>query len=221
MMDLPSSQKNTILIIDDDTQNLKVMVGFLKESGFEISVARSGEDALKLVEHFTPDIILLDVMMPGLNGFETCGRLKANKITQNIPVIFMTALTDVENKVKGLETGAVDFVTKPVEYREVIARITTHLTLGNLQKQLREKNTQLEQKNLELEEKNRQLQEALDNIKTLSGLLPICANCKKIRDDDGYWHDVAVYVRDHSDAEFTHGICPDCLKILYPDYFNE
>jgi DNA-binding response OmpR family regulator len=188
------------------------MVGLLKEADFDISVAQSGQEALKRVSDLTPDIILLDVVMPEVDGFETCRRLKANETARTIPVIFMTALTDVESKVKGFEAGGVDYVTKPVEAKELLARLTTHLTLRRLQKSL-------EGRNAELQAKNEQLQQALDQVKKLSGLLPICANCKKIRDDQGYWQDVAVYIRDHSEAEFSHGICPDCMKRLYPDFY--
>jgi DNA-binding response OmpR family regulator len=209
---LPPPQRSTILIVDDNLKNLKVLLDLLKDFDFDISVAKSGEEALRRVSRRTPDIILLDVMMPGLDGFETCRRLKANEATREIPVIFMTALTDVESKLKGFEIGGVDYITKPIEYQEAIARLNAHLTIRRLQRSMAEKNA-------ELQAKNEQLQQALDKVKVLSGLLPICANCKKIRDDQGYWQDVAVYIRDHSEADFTHGICPECIQKLYPDYF--
>jgi DNA-binding response OmpR family regulator len=211
MNTLPPS-KGTLLIVDDNVQNLKVLLGLLKDLGFDLAVAQSGEEALERVSHWTPDIILLDVMMPGLDGFETCRRLKAQETSREIPIIFMTALTDIASKLKGFEMGGVDYVTKPVEYQEVIARLNAHLTIRLLQKSLAEKNA-------ELQAKNEQLQQALDRVKTLSGLLPICANCKKIRDDQGYWQDVAVYIQEHSDADITHGICPQCLQTLYPEYY--
>jgi DNA-binding response OmpR family regulator len=220
-MNLDQLEKSKVLMVDDNPQYLKVLLGFLRKFGFEISVAQSGEEALTRLAYFSPDIILLDVMMSGLDGFEICRRIKASESGRDIPVIFMTALTDVDSKVKAFEAGAVDFVTKPIQYREVIARVIAQLSLRRLQQMLREKNEQLRVKNLELEAKNEQLQEALANIKTLRGLLPICANCKQIRDDQGYWHDVAEYVHTHSEAHFTHGICPKCMKKLYPDYYQE
>jgi PleD family two-component response regulator len=207
-------QRAAVLIVDDHPTNLNVLIDALETADFRTLIATNGEKALQQVGRFLPDLILLDVIMPGLDGFETCRRLKAAAATREIPVIFMTALDDVESKVKGFEAGAVDFVTKPIEHREVLARVTTHLTLRFLQKELHKKNQQLELK-------NGQLQEALDKIKTLRGLLPICANCKKIRDDQGYWQDVTVYIRDRSEADFSHGICPDCLKKLYPDLYEE
>jgi DNA-binding response OmpR family regulator len=210
-METQQPQKGTLLIVDDDLKNLKVLLDMLKDFGFAISVARSGEEALARASRRTPDLILLDVMMPGLDGFETCRRLKVNQTTGEVPIIFMTALTDVASKLKGFEVGGVDYVTKPVEYQEVMARLNAHLTIHRLQQDLAQKNT-------ELRAKNEQLQQTLDQVKILSGLLPICANCKKIRDDQGYWQDVAVYIRDHSEAEFTHGICPGCMLKLYPDF---
>jgi DNA-binding response OmpR family regulator len=219
---MPSQlESSTVLIVDDNPHNLKLLLAFLNNFGVKVSVAKSGEAMLRMVQHLIPDLILLDVMMPGLNGFEACQRLKADQATQDIPVIFMTALADVESKIKGFEVGGVDYITKPIEYQELIARVSAHLTLSHLQKTLEEKNRHLQAMNQQLETKNSQLQEALDNVKTLRGLLPICANCKRIRDDHGYWHDVAAYIQAHSEAEFTHGICSTCIKELYPDYYQD
>jgi PleD family two-component response regulator len=157
-------------------------------------------------------------MMPGLDGFEACRRLKATERTRDVPVIFMTVLHDLESKLKGFEVGGVDFITKPIEPRDLTARVVTHLSLRHLQRELQAKNEQLQVQNFQLQAKNEQLQAALNKVKTLSGLLPICANCKQIRDDQGYWHQVETYIRDHSDAEFSHGVCPKCMKTLYPDF---
>lgn len=119
----------SILIVDDTPVNLGVIVDFLQGAGFNIRIARTGKSALKRVQYDQPDLILLDVLMPGLDGFETCRRLKENIATQDIPIIFMTSLTSVEDKVRGFEVGAVDYVTKPLHREEVLARITTHLRL--------------------------------------------------------------------------------------------
>jgi DNA-binding response OmpR family regulator len=213
-MHLAYPEKSTILIVDDNLHNLNILASALKAYGFEPSVAQSGEETLELLNHSTPDLILLDVMMPGMDGFETCRHLKENPATRAIPVIFVTALADIESKLKAFEAGGVDYVSKPLEFQEVLAPVATHLTLRDLQQQL-------EQKNNALQEKNLQLQEALDKVKTLRGLLPICANCKKIRDDGGYWQQVEAYIADHSEAEFTHGICPACMEKLYSDLYSE
>lgn len=137
--------KNTILIVDDTPSNLGTLFDLLTDSGFNVLIARNGEKAIERVEYALPDIILLDVLMPGIDGFETCRRLKANESTKEIPVIFMTALAETVDKVKGLNLGAVDYITKPLQHEEVLARVNIHLSLRNLTKQLTEQNVLLEQ----------------------------------------------------------------------------
>lgn len=117
----------TILIIEDNPSNLKVVVAYLEETDFDCMVARTGERGLELAGLEPPDLILLDVLMPGIDGFEVCRRLKAVEATRNIPVLFMTALTSVEDKVKGLEAGGADYLTKPIQQEELLARINTQL----------------------------------------------------------------------------------------------
>ncbi len=148
----------TILIVDDIPDNVSTLFHFLDTHDFEVLVARDGEAALELIDYERPDLILLDVMMPGIDGFETCRRLKADVKTQEIPIIFMTALSDTLDKVKGFELGAVDYITKPIHQEEVLARINTHITLRHLQQQLEVKNTELATKNVELETKNAELE---------------------------------------------------------------
>lgn len=133
-----------ILIVDDMPINLSIVVDYLEEYGFGIRIARNGESALERVRYDQPDLILLDVLMPGIDGFETCRRLKADPETRDIPVIFMTALTNPEDKVHGFEVGAVDYVTKPLGQEEVLARVTTHLRLRELTLSLQEQTRQLE-----------------------------------------------------------------------------
>lgn len=125
-----------ILLVDDIPANLNVLVETLKNEGYNLSFATSGEIALTTVEKFRPDLILLDIMMPGIDGFETCQRLKENENTKDIPIIFITAKTDTEDIVKGFSLGGMDYITKPFRQDEVLARVRTHLTL---QKILREK----------------------------------------------------------------------------------
>ena len=141
--------KPALLIVDDTPTNLDILVDFFAESGFEVYVAASGEHALKQINEVSPDLILLDVMMPGIDGFETCQRLKASPQTKDIPVIFMTALTDTVDKVRGLAVGAVDYVTKPIQQEEVLARVNTHLKIRELQQRLEENNKSLQQEIVE------------------------------------------------------------------------
>jgi len=136
-------RNNTILIIDDNAANIGVIVEYIKTYGFETVIARNGEMGLKRAKLVHPDIILLDVLMPGIDGFETCRRLKADEATRTIPVIFMTALTDVEDKVKGFAVGGVDYVTKPVQQEEVLARIRTHLKIQAQNRQLQQQAVEL------------------------------------------------------------------------------
>ncbi|MEH1843944.1 MAG: response regulator [Nostoc sp.] len=131
-----NSQKELILIVDDIPNNLKVLFDILNNSGFKVSIAKSGESALQKAQETLPNLILLDVMMPGIDGFETCRRLKNNPKTKDIPVIFMTALSETVEKVKGLHLGAVDYITKPIEHEEVLARINVHLELRRMQLKL-------------------------------------------------------------------------------------
>lgn len=134
----------TILIIDDMPANLGVLTSHLERQGYVAVVAQGGEEGVERAEFVRPDLILLDVMMPGVDGFETCRRLKANEHTRDIPVIFMTALTDTGDKLTGFAVGAVDYVTKPLNGAEVLARIGTHLTLDGLRRQLAEQNARLQ-----------------------------------------------------------------------------
>ncbi|NJR64511.1 MAG: response regulator, partial [Leptolyngbyaceae cyanobacterium CRU_2_3] len=137
--------KPRILIVDDHPTNIKVLSDLLIDYGFEVLIAKDGENALQKLQRVTPDLILLDVLMPGIDGFETCRLLKVSPTTEDIPVIFMTALSDAVDKIKGLTLGAVDYVTKPLQHEEVIARINVHLRLRSLSKQLEEQNTVLQQ----------------------------------------------------------------------------
>ncbi len=157
-------KRGTILIVDDTPLNLEVLQDILSAAGFELLIAVNGESAIRQAEYATPDMILLDVMMPGIDGFETCRRLKELEATREIPIIFMTALSETSHKVRGFEMGGVDYVTKPLQHEEVMARLNTHLKLRNLQRELQLMNEELEQRvaarTVELTEANTQLQAA-------------------------------------------------------------
>jgi len=129
-------QENLILVVDDVPTNIKILFHILTQQGFSLCIAESGEIALEKVKEVLPELILLDVIMPGIDGFETCRCLKANSQTRDIPVIFMTASSQLEDKVRGLQLGAVDYITKPLEAEEVLARINVHLKLRRMQLKL-------------------------------------------------------------------------------------
>lgn len=137
--------KDILLIVDDMPDNISVLFNFLTRANFEVLVAPNGKQALRVAEYAHPDLILLDVMMPEMDGFEVCQALKAQATTQNIPIIFMTALSDTGEKVRGLSLGAADYITKPIQHEEVLARINTHIKLNKLQRQLIEQNQQLQE----------------------------------------------------------------------------
>jgi signal transduction histidine kinase len=150
-----------VLIVDDNQTNLKVLCGAIADSGLEILVAIDGESAIEQAEYAKPHLILLDVMMPGIDGFETCIRLKKNPITRDIPIIFMTALSDIVDKVKGLSIGAVDYITKPFQTEEVLARINVHLKLHYLNKELEEQKNKLENR---VQERTAELSQVLHEL---------------------------------------------------------
>lgn len=202
-----ANHEGVILLIDDEATTLNISTGALKEYGYRCLVARDGQTGVDRAILAQPDLILLDVRMPGIDGFETCRRLKAHEKTRDIPVLFLTMADDVAHKVAGFEVGGVDYLTKPIEPSEMLVRVKSHVTIYRQQKLI--------------EKHNKELRAALNQVKLLSGLLPICANCKKIRDDEGYWRQVEDYIQVHSEAEFSHGVCPQCAGELYPDFFND
>lgn len=162
------STSATILIIDDQPKNLAVIGDYLMKCGFTVIVSQTGEGGLWRAKRFKPDLILLDILMPDMDGFETCRRLKADESTKAIPVIFMTALTGVEDKVKGFELGGVDYITKPIEYEEVLARIKTHLQIVNQKKQLEIQASHLEKINAQLNKEISTRKAAQSELKKLN-----------------------------------------------------
>jgi PAS domain S-box-containing protein len=184
------NQKGVILIVDDTPTNLEMLFDFLGDSGFTVLVAEDGESAIARTEYAPPDLILLDILMPEIDGFETCRRLKANELTKDIPVIFMTALSDTVDKVKGLNLGAVDYITKPLQHEEVLARIELHLKLWNLTKALQEQNLHLE---AEISERK----QAEQKIREQAALLDIATDAILLRDWDNiihYWNQGAEHL---------------------------
>ena len=149
-----ATNKPTILVVDDNPTNLQVLLESLKRTGFKILVARTGESAIQQAEYGKPDLILLDVMMPGIDGFETCRRFKTLEAFKDIPIIFMTALTDTTDKLKGFQAGGVDYVTKPLQHEEVLARVVTHLTIRRLQQELRQQHALLQEQHAQLQALN-------------------------------------------------------------------
>ena len=184
-----------ILIVEDEKFNINVLIDILKPR-YKTLIAKDGEKALKRIKKIKPDLILLDIMLPAIDGFEVCKILKNKKETKDIPVIFMTAKQNSDDIIKGLKLGAVDYVIKPVNYMELLSRIKTHINLADKIEKLKKSN---------------------EKIRNMSSLLPICPKCKKIKDDAGYWDGIENYISTHSQLEFSHSICPSCVKELYPE----
>lgn len=135
-METDTTIKGTLLVIDDIPDNIKILLEILTRLHFKVLTAREGQQGIKIAEYVLPDLILLDIMMPEMDGFEVCRQLKSQAATQAIPIIFMTALDDVQSKIKGFECGAADYITKPFQHKEVVARVETHIHLYQLQQQL-------------------------------------------------------------------------------------
>ncbi len=156
-MNRSDANKSVILVVDDNPDNLGILFDLLSEQGFEILIAEDGESALQQADYVHPHLILLDILLPDMDGFTTCEQLKKRPDTKDIPVIFMSALTDTVDKVKGLQLGAVDYITKPFQHQEVLARVNTHLTLQRLKARLKESEERL----------SRIVESAMDAILTL------------------------------------------------------
>ena len=174
-MNPSSASKSLILIVDDEAENIEYLKGLLDQFGFNLVAASRGEDALRILEDSFPDIILLDVLMPKMDGFEVCRRIKENIKTRDIPVLFMTALTDPVNKVTGLEIGGADYITKPFQKEEVLTRLKTHFVMRQLQLQLQQTRQALDDevsfRTLELTKSNEQLKKELIEQKRMEKIL--------------------------------------------------
>jgi len=189
-----------VLIADDEATSRHLIQRVLGAWGFEVALAVDGNEALNLLEGSNPpEIAMLDWMMPGIDGLDVCRRIRTTRPEAATYIILVTARGGLENVVRGLEAGADDYITKPFDPRELRARLHAGTRIVQLQKALLER--------------FRELEDALKRVKQLQGLLPICSYCKKIRNDRNYWEQVDAYVAKHSEAQFSHGVCPDCFEI--------
>lgn len=194
----------SILVVDDDPNILLATARLLRSARYNVFEAETGSACLSVVRERKPDLILLDVHLPDTSGYEVCRQIKADEgLRQSYVVLFSGSMISSDNQSEGLEIGADGYLTRPIANRELLARVQAMVRIIRAE---RERDLLI-----------KKLQEALATIKTLSGMLPICASCKNIRDDQGYWEEVELYVKKHSTAEFTHGICPACCKKLYGD----
>lgn len=195
-----------ILIADDDVTSRLILQSILQKWDFEVLAMADGVEAWNTLR--SPDaplIALLDWEMPGIDGIELCRRVKSLDRINPIHVIILTGRGSKEDTVLGLDSGADDYITKPFNDSELRSRIGVAERLTRIQ--------------VNLTRKIAELAEALEHVKTLQGIIPICMHCHKIRNDDEAWHRLEAYIEAHSDAQFSHSICPDCMKEHYPEYW--
>ncbi len=193
------------LIAEDNSTTRFLLESTLTEWGYQVTATCDGAEAWQeLQRERAPELILLDWKMPGMDGIEVCRRLRRLPAARTAHVILVTARGGKEDVVAGLEAGANDYITKPFEPSELRARLQAGARIVELQNNLADR--------------VRELENALARVKQLHGLLPICAYCKKIRDDHNYWQQVEAYITSHSEAQFSHGICPDCHeRVVKPE----
>lgn len=193
-----------VLIVDDDPDVLFATSRVAASENCNVLTASNGQECLGMVKRHLPDLVLLDVVLPDKDGYEVCNEIKSDPDLAGIHVIMISGMkTSPDEKVNGLDTGADDFIARPISNRELKAKINAMTRILTAER---------ERDRLVL-----RLQEALDEIKQIKGLIPICSHCKKIRDDKGFWNQIEAFVEENSKAEFSHGICPDCAREQYPD----
>jgi len=186
-----------LLIAEDDIVSRRFLQHALSGWGYEVVTASDGPAAWQILEGpDSPPLAILDWMMPGMDGTEICSRARQRATPVPTYIILLTAKTGKENVVAGLSAGADDYLTKPFDAEELRARVQVGCRLVELQQKLSDRVTELA--------------DALAQVSQLRGLLPICAWCKRVRDDSNYWQQIETYVSKHSEARFSHGICPDC-----------
>ena len=262
-----------ILVVEDSLTQAMYLQKVLEVAGYKTSIAGDGKQALEFLEDHTPTLVISDVVMPEIDGYELCRRMKSDPKLSDIPVLLVTFLSDPGDILRGLDCGADNIITKPYQEDEVVSRVqyllvnrevrrkstagmgmeiyfagkrhfisaqrfqivdllissfetavSSRLELEVANRKLADTNDKLRKEIADRKraqkEKERlisELEDALAQVKKLSGLIPICASCKRIRDDKGYWQQIEAYIRDRSEAQFSHGICPECKKKLYPD----
>jgi len=163
-MTMTTLPQDTLLVIDDTPDNVNFLLKFLTANGFKVLIAEDGEDGIETANYTLPNLILLDIMMPDMNGFEVCQHLKSEEKTRNIPIIFMTALANTADKVKGFELGAADYITKPIQHEELLSRVNAHLNLHKLQLQLTQRNQQLQAQTEQLQQEIQNRQKAEESL---------------------------------------------------------
>ncbi len=233
-------KKQKLLIIDDDSNMGKTLSDILRVKGYEMFTTKDGVEGLAFLEKEAVNLVLLDLGLPDMPGLEILDKI--NSRYPSIQAIILTGNASLDSAIEAVNKGAFSYLQKPCDIDQLILHIRRALEKQEAQATIISRNTELKRINTELSRKNvelnneiaerkrveeekevliLELREALSKIRTLSGLLPICAHCKKIRNDRGQWERMETYISDRSEASFTHGICPDCLKKFYPECKRE
>jgi DNA-binding response OmpR family regulator len=201
----PRSHQFQALVADDDRGTAAALAGALRRWELDVTIAHDGQAAWQTVQgRLQPSLAVVDWMMPGIDGIELCRRIRQTPAHAHMYVLLLTARDSRADVIAGLEAGADDYLVKPFDLHELRARVNTGLRILTLQKRLAERVAEL--------------QDTIANVKQLKGLLPMCSYCKRIRKDEDYWEQVEAYISEHSDAEFSHGVCPSCLERARRDF---
>ena len=203
--------KPSILCVEDEPVAREQMLKILRRRGREVAAARNGKEGLAMFRRQAFEVVVTDIRMPVMDGLSMARQMK--ELNRDVKIVVTTAFTDLSYLMDAIDLGVDQYVLKPVEIDRLMAAIDR--CAENIATRNQARRYQTERDKLLAE-----LQAALDKVKLLSGFLPICASCKRIRDDRGYWQQIESYIRDHSEAEFSHGICPDCARKLYPEIFG-
>jgi phosphoserine phosphatase RsbU/P len=198
---IPPPRIMRLLIAEDDAVSRRMLEVTCRSWGFDVLSVEDGDAAWRVLQaEDAPSLALLDWMMPGIDGVEVIRRVRSQCSSRPVYIILLTARSSREDIISGLQAAADDYVTKPFNRQELHARLQAGSRIVRLQLDLASRVTELE--------------EALSRVKKLQGLLPICSYCKRIRKDDNYWQRVESYIEEHSEAEFTHGVCPQCYDTI-------
>jgi DNA-binding response OmpR family regulator len=197
-----------ILIAEDDATSRIVLATVLTKDGYNVTATDDGGAAWEVLKKpNAPRLAILDLMMPGIDGLELVRRVRAIPSAAPPYLIIVSTKSEKADVISALDAGANDYLTKPFDPGELRARIEVGRRMIEMRFQLNEKVEELSQ--------------ALAEVRTLKGIVPICANCKNVRDDQGYWNRVETYLNEHTEADFTHAVCPDCMKRLYPQFKDD
>jgi DNA-binding response OmpR family regulator len=197
-----------VLVAEDDLLSRRMIEAMLEKWGYQVTTASDGDEAWELMQaEDPPKLVILDWIMPGMEGVEVCRKVRESGRSEPTYIILLTSKGEKGDIVSGLEAGADDYIAKPYDSEELRARVQVGERVIALQ--------------TALAARVKELQDALVHIKTLQGILPICMHCHKIRNDEDAWQRLESYIQDHSEAEFSHGLCPECFKKHYPEFAPE